>query len=130
MATDRCLPDTCAWIDFFNDRQTPLTVALECLLREGDAYTCGVVKYELVQGIRSDKEESALLNALRAVTHLEMNESLWVKAGQLSGKLRKKGVTLPFSDILIAVLAVEHDLSVLTIDRHFAHVDGVRVIAG
>ena len=130
MATDRCLPDTCAWIDFFNGRQTPLAVALERLLREGEAYTCGAVKYDLVKGVRTDREERALLDALKAVTHLEMNEALWVKAGRLSGKLRKQGLTLPFSDILIAVLALEHGLSVLSTDRHFEQVDGLRVIAG
>jgi predicted nucleic acid-binding protein len=130
MANDRCLPDTCAWIDFFNGRQTPLTVALERLLREGEAYTCGAVKYELIQGVKTDREERTLLGALTAVTHLEMNETLWIKAGRLSGKLRKQGVTLPYSDILIAVLALEHGLSILSTDRHFEQVDGVRVIAG
>lgn len=130
MATDRCLPDTCAWIDFFNDRRTPIAIALERLLRGGEAYTCGAVKYELVQGVRTDQEERALLDALKAVTHLEMNETLWIKAGRLSGKLRKQVLTLPFSDILIAVLALEHGLSVLSIDRHFEQVDGVRLITG
>jgi predicted nucleic acid-binding protein len=130
MATDRCLPDTCAWIDFFNGRQTPLAVTLERILREGEAYTCGAVKYELVQGVKTDREERALLDALKAVTHLELNEALWIKAGRLSGKKRKQGVTLPFSDLLIAVLALEHGLTVLSTDPHFGQVEGVKMITG
>jgi predicted nucleic acid-binding protein len=128
MATDLVLADTCAWIDFFNARPTPLAAALERLLLQGEVFTCGIVQFELVQGVRSDREEKALLDAFRAVTHLEMTASLWGKAGRLSGRLRKQGATLPFSDILIATLAQEHDLTILTVDRHFEQVDGVRTV--
>ena len=130
MKTDRILADTCAWIDFFNARRTQLAVALEQFLLQGEVFTCGIVKYELVQGVKSSAEEKTLLHALQAVTHLEMDESLWIKAGRLSAALRKKGVTIPFSDIMIAVLALENDLIVLTVDGHFEQVAGVKVKAG
>lgn len=126
MKVDRFLADTCAWIDFFNARQTPLATALEHALLHGEVYTCGIVKYELVQGVRSDKEEKTLLDALHAVTYLEVTESLWIRAGRLSSVLRKKGVTIPLSDIIVAVLALENDLTILTVDRHFEQVPGVR----
>ena len=125
---DRVLADTCAWIDFFNNRGTPLAKALERHLLQGGVCTCGIVKYELVQGLKSRQEEDLLLEALRALDHLEMNEALWHEAGHLSASLRKKGVTLPLSDILIATLAMEHGLSVLTVDRHFNQMSGLRVI--
>jgi predicted nucleic acid-binding protein len=127
--TERVLADTCAWIDFFNARRTPQAIALEQLLLQGEVFTCGVVKYELVQGVKSPAEEKTLLHALQAVNHLEMYESLWIKAGRLSAALRKKGVTIPFSDIIIAVLALENDLTVLTVDGHFEQVAGVKVRA-
>ncbi len=130
MKTELVLPDTCAWIDFFNARRTPLAITLVKLLLQGEVFTCGVVKYELVQGVKSPAEEKILLHALQAVTHLEMNESLWIQAGRLSGALRKKGVTIPFSDIMIAVLALEYDLTILTVDPHFKQVAGVKVKAG
>lgn len=130
MKDDRFLPDTCAWIDFFNARNTPLATALGHALREGKVYTCGVIKYELVQGVRSEKEGKLLIDALHAVDYLEMTETLWIKAGRLSGALRKKGVTIPFSDIIVALLARESDLTILTVDRHFAQVPGVRAVAG
>ena len=130
MKADRVLPDTCAWIDFFNARRTPLAVALEQLLLQGEVFTCGVVKYELVQGVKSPAEEKALLRGLQAVNHLEMEESLWIESGRLSAALRKKGVTIPFSDMMIAVLALENDLTVLTVDGHFEQVTGVKVRGG
>jgi predicted nucleic acid-binding protein len=130
MAIVKILPDTCAWIDFFNARSTPLSTAVETALRSGASCTCGIVKYELAQGVRSKKEEHALFAALQAVEHLEMTEPLWIRAGQLAGGLRKHGITIPLSDILIATLALEHKAAVLTIDRHFSQIEGLQVVSG
>jgi len=44
--------------------------------------------------------------------------------------LRKKGITIPFSDILIAVIAKEENLTILTTDRHFGQVPEIMTIAG
>jgi hypothetical protein len=113
------LPDTCAWIDFFRSSSAPLGNALDQALSGGRVYVCGPVLYELIQGARSEKEQAMLTSALGALPFLEMNESLWIKAGQLSAALRKSGKILPFSDVLIATLAIENQLAVLTVDEHF-----------
>ena len=130
MKPDRLLPDTCAWIEFFRGKSTPMAGALEHALLHGEVATCGVILYELIQGIRSSKEEQLVLNALQAVTHLEMSAELWVKAGRLSAELRKNGHTLPFTDLVIATLALEHELSVLTIDGHLEAIPGLMVTKG
>lgn len=130
MGIVKVLPDTCAWIDFLNARSTPLSAALEASLRSGAICTCGIVKYELAQGVKNKREEHVLFEALQAVEHLEMTESLWIRAGQLAAGLRKQGITIPLSDILIAALALEYKVSVLTIDRHFNLVEGLQVVAG
>jgi predicted nucleic acid-binding protein len=125
----KVIPDTCAWIDFFSGRATSLSEALEQSLGNDSVTTCGVVIYELLQGIRSKREEEMILLAFEAVSHIEMTRSLWVKAGRLSATLRRKGVTIPFSDIVIASIALENSLAVMTIDRHFEQVQGLRVIS-
>jgi predicted nucleic acid-binding protein len=113
------LPDTCAWIDYFRPGATSLGVRLEEALDATAVYACGPVLYELVQGARSEKEQAELTNALSALPFLEMTVALWVKAGQLSASLRKAGRTIPFSDTLIATLALENNLTVMTVDEHF-----------
>ena len=130
MASNRILPDTCAWIDFFRGRSTPLADTLgESLLRV-EVVTCGVVLYELLQGIRSPREEENVKNGLQALSYLEMTQELWGSAAKLSLQLRASGHTLPFSDIIIATLALNHDCAVLTIDRHFEVVPGLICLKG
>ncbi len=116
---NRILPDTCAWIDFFRGRPTQMAEQVETALVQGEVVTCGVVLFELLQGIKHAKEEALVLRAFQAIQHLEMTGRLWIKAGQLSSNLRKKGHTLPLSDVLIAALALENNCSLLTVDRHF-----------
>lgn len=125
---NRILPDTCAWIDFFRGRPSRMAEKVEAALVQGEVATCGVVLYELLHGIKSPREEALVLNAFQAVAHLEMTDRLWIKAGRLSSQLRKKGHTLPLSDIIIATLALEHSCSLLTVDRHFDVIPGLTVV--
>jgi predicted nucleic acid-binding protein len=56
-----------------------------------------------------------------------MNEALWFKAGEVSTLVKKQGKTIPLSDILIASLALEHGLTILTADKHFEQIPGLRL---
>jgi predicted nucleic acid-binding protein len=128
MASNKILPDTCAWIDFFKGNQTPLADSLAQALLQNEVVTCGVVLCELLQGVKKPAEEQLVLNALQALPHLEMTRELWVSAGQLSATLRKGGYTLPLSDIMIATLAMKHICAVMTADRHFSEIPGLKLV--
>ena len=128
--SNRILPDTCAWIDFFKARPTSLAEYLKITLTNGTICTCGVVVYELLQGIRSQKEEGMVINAFQAMPKLEMTAASWISAGRISANLRKNGHTIPLSDIIIATLAQENDCSVLTIDQHFDLIPNLKIIRG
>ena len=121
------LPDTCAWIDYFRPGKSELGPAVERAIASDCVYACGPVIYELVQGARSEREKGSLVSALGALPYLEMTEALWIKAGQMSAALRKTGKTVPLSDILIAALAIEHGLAVMTLDEHFRLIPGLFV---
>jgi predicted nucleic acid-binding protein len=44
---------------------------------------------------------------------------LWEKAYELAFQLRRKGVTIPYTDILIAATALAHEATLLHVDAHF-----------
>jgi predicted nucleic acid-binding protein len=113
------LADTCAWIDYFRPGGSGLGRVLDQALSNEKVFACGMVLYELTQGIKSEAEKTKILSALEALPYLEVNKDLWKKTGRLSSTLRQQGKTLPFSDLLIATLALENNLAVLTRDDHF-----------
>lgn len=121
------LPDTCAWIEYFKPGASTLKQTLERLLLDDDVFVCGPVLYELAQGMKSDKEKNAVMDALNSLEYIETSRDLWIKAGELSSALRREGKTIPFSDILIAAIAIENNLSILTFDKHFEEIKGMKI---
>ncbi len=120
------LADTSVWIEFFRV-ESKIGDNLETLVKEGSVWVCGVVLYELLQGVKTEPEKSKILRALSGLPYIEMSESLWQQAGTLSAALRKQGALLPLSDILIATLATKNDLSVFTLDQHFQKIPDLKL---
>src|SRR5262249_28520218 len=85
----------------------------------------GVVLAELIQGCRTAKEAVATASSLAGLPFIETAFATWRRAGELSFGLRRKGVTLPLSDLVIAALALEHQLEIYTSDPHFKAVPGL-----
>ena len=120
------LADTTVWIEFFRLRsETGDTV--EHLIRENSVYSCGIVLFELMQGVKSDSEKKIILDILSDLPYVEMTTSLWQRAGELSASLKRKGLSLPLSDIFIATLAIEHNLQIFTLDKHFEQIPGIEL---
>lgn len=66
-----------------------------------------------------------VVSKLSGLRFLETRFSTWKSAGELSASLRREGLTLPLSDLVIAALAFEHRCEVFTLDPHFEQVPGL-----
>jgi predicted nucleic acid-binding protein len=124
----RILADTSVWVEFFRPSSAK-GKELEKLLTEDAIWTCGTVLFELAQGVKSEAEKKYLLDIFSDLPYIEMTASLWFKAGALAASLNRHGLTLPNSDIFIASLAIENNLSVFTLDSHFAQIPGVKLFS-
>jgi predicted nucleic acid-binding protein len=54
-----------------------------------------------------------------------MAERLWDVVGDCLAALRSAGVTVPFADVVIAVLAIDHDIELWTRDAQFHSIQSV-----
>lgn len=122
----RVMIDTCAWIDFFKSQTGDLGNLVAELIETNQAAITGVVIAELLQGVKQEKESQRLRLLLRSIHYLPTEDNDWFNAGLLAQQLRAKGLTLPLTDVLIAIIAQRHGIAVLTLDKHFQHlpVDG------
>jgi hypothetical protein len=80
---------------------------------------CGVVLAEVIHGIKIDKELKATEEALTALAYVETEPRIWQKTGEALRSLRQKGIILPLTDVLLAILALENNLEIFTTDTHF-----------
>ena len=119
------IADTSVWIPFFNRPDSPEKTALDLLIDADEVALVGVVLAELLQGCRTPAERDALSDALLALPYYEVTQSTWLKTGDLSATLLRKGVTLPLSDLIIAAVAIEQDCRIYSLDAHFKKIPGL-----
>jgi hypothetical protein len=118
--------DTSVFIEFLKGNES-YSVAIISLLEKNLVFSTGIIIAELLQGLKNLKEEKYLTELITAVNILEITTNLWIETGNISLSLRRKGINLPLTDIAIASLAIEHNLQIFTLDKHFEQIPGVRV---
>lgn len=113
------LVDTSVWVDFFRGNKIAVKKRLEKLLDENRALATGIVLAELLTGISDEKDQRFLEECFLGLPFLETTRGIFDRAGKMGAALRRKGITVPLTDLVIAALAKTHGLTILTMDNHF-----------
>ena len=114
------LVDSSVWISATRQGGDPMVaVELGELLVAGRAAMTAPVWMELYQGIRGKREESRLAESRRSCTWLAFDDACWTAAATCARICQRKGVNVPFGDILVHACATRHGVELLERDRHF-----------
>lgn len=114
------LVDSSAWIlALRRDYDITARKKLEDLLIRNRVAIIGIICLELLGGVRTKKEFERLQKRLEALYTIPLLRLEWNNAAELAFKLRRKGKTIPYTDILIGSVALHHNLNLLHADRHF-----------
>ena len=118
--TANILADTSAWIESFRKTgNDALQDFMRQALAEDSLMTCPVVILELLQGCKGDKEFEKLKSFLEILPSCDFGSNTWMTAYEIGFVLRRRGLTLPTVDIMLAALAKSHGFTLLHHDRHF-----------
>jgi len=112
------LVDSSAWIDFFRGG-FPMSGVVRRGLEANRVAVCGPIKTELWRGFRSESERRYVLPLFEGCHYLEQPEGLWEQAGDLGFFLARQGIIAKSMDLMIAVYALTHRVSLLTRDLDF-----------
>lgn len=120
MPNNLFLVDTSAWLFALRKDFIPeVKDQIDHLLKENAIITTGIIKLEILGGTRTQKEFQRLKTRLDALDMVETDTALWEEAYGLAFKLRRKGITVPYTDILIAACALRTESAVVHSDAHF-----------
>lgn len=120
MPNNLFLVDTSVWIFALRkDFISTIKDRVSHLLGDHVVLTSGMIKLEILSGTKTEKEFQRLKARLDALDTVETNTSLWEKAYALAFKLRRKGITVPYTDILIAACALKTESTLVHADAHF-----------
>ncbi len=114
------LADTNVVIDFLkairtDEKNSPIV----SLFARHEVVLCGVVRAELLHGAYSDKNQRELLDFVSCYTSADLVGSDWNVFGTQLYVYRTRGVTVPFTDAVIASISIRHNIPVWTDDKHF-----------
>ncbi|MFN3529842.1 MAG: type II toxin-antitoxin system VapC family toxin [Bacteroidia bacterium] len=101
-------------------------------LREFDVINISIITYyEVLGGLKFKKAEKQIKEFEEFVannTIIHISEESAKISGDLYADLRQKGITIGTSDILIAGIAIENELTLITNnERHYESINGLKV---
>lgn len=114
------LVDTSAWIEALRpDGDDATRREVRLALEEGAAVFCDLVRLELWNGARGDRERAYLKALERESECLSTTGEVWERSRDLARKCRSVGLTIPATVLLIAACALHYGTEILHRDRYF-----------
>ncbi|MBI5529312.1 MAG: PIN domain-containing protein [Deltaproteobacteria bacterium] len=104
-----------------NESETVLVKELERLIREGHALLIGLVRQEILSGIRVRRQFDQLKAHLRAFKDEDVLLEDYEAAAELSNTCREAGITGSTVDYLICAVALRRSVPIFTTDPDFRH---------
>src|SRR5215471_3811023 len=89
------------------------------ILAERRGATTPVVLLELLGGAHDENAYQELSEELAALQQLSISEATWRHSTKIAFDLRRRGITAPTTDILIATVAWDNDVTLIHADKHF-----------
>jgi len=120
----KVLVDTGVWsLAFRRKNITPdeqqIVQQLQALILDGAAFMMGVIRQEVLSGIKHPQQYEKLKVMLRAFDDFTVTQDDYELAAELFNTCRSQGIQGSHIDFLICAIAVNADISVFTTDGDF-----------
>lgn len=120
----KILVDTSVWSLAFRRKQVSydeqqIVQQLQALILEGDACMAGVIRQEVLSGIRHQQQYEKLKLQLQAFDDLVVTQHDYELAADMYNVCRHKGIQGSHIDFLICALVVSADMPVFAVDGDF-----------
>jgi predicted nucleic acid-binding protein len=120
------LVDTCVWslalrrsAHHLSAEETKIVELLKEAILEGRAQMPGVVRQELLSGVRHKPQFEVLLAATRAFDDVTLATADYEEAAVCDNQCRSAGISGSTTDFLLCSIAMRRKWAILTIDADF-----------
>ena len=91
------------------------------LIREGRACLIGLVRQELLSGIKTTEQYEKLRLYLRSFPDEVIDTSDYEEAAKVGNRCRAKGIVVSIVDILLCAVTIKRGCAIFTTDPDFSH---------
>jgi|SRR3989338_1080120 len=118
-------------IDFLQGDEDAIS-KMQSLIYEGVPYEiASPTIFELWGGLQNlekpEKEQQKILSLMQGIAVFPLDEESAKIAGTIDGQLAKKGLAINTEDSMIAGIAIKNNKKILTRDRHFDRIEGLKI---
>ena len=120
MTDDMLLIDTSAWILALRKRpDLSVKARVEELMDANRIAIIPLIFVELLGGVNTETEFQRLKHRLNSLKQIQLTKRDWEAIALNAFKLRRRGITIPYIDIIIGTAAAINKMVLLTADNHF-----------
>jgi len=91
-------------------------------LREGELYNCGVVRSEVLRGVKNPHLKAELTAFFDIIPEVPTDAKLWRHVTELGWELGRKGKWPPVTDLAIAACALRIRATLVSPDAHLENI--------
>lgn len=122
------LADTDVLIDYLAGTQ-PVADQVQAYAQSDVLQTSAITCFELLSGAREGKRGDRVRRLVAAIPVLSLDRQAAARAAVARQQLARSGFSIGMADSLIAGIALENNLPLLTRNRkHFEHIEGLRLL--
>src|SRR5215216_6586863 len=121
------LVDSATYIDLMRAGHDPRQVLLLAMMA-GELYNCGIVRAEVLRGMRQPRELADMEEFFNIVPEVPTDPKLWQKVSEIGWKLGRKGKWPPVTDLAIAACAMRVGATLISPDGHFEGIEGLSLL--
>jgi predicted nucleic acid-binding protein len=97
-------------------------------LRAGNLFNCGIVRAEVLRGMKTPAARDAMEGFFDIVPEVPADARLWRAVSHLGWQLGRRGKWPPVTDLAIAACATRVNATVVSPDAHFQDIPGLRIL--
>jgi predicted nucleic acid-binding protein len=122
------LVDTCVWFlalrrsaGNLNVQEAHAVESLKHAILDGNARMAGVVRQELLSGVREKSQFESLRTATRAFEDVALTITDYEDAAACDNLCRLAGISGGTTDFLLCAIAIRRQWAILTVDKDFSN---------
>lgn len=120
------LADSSVLIEYYRSAGNPaVQQAVAAAITDDTLAVNGIIHVEIVGFALTEKERRLLIADLSAFHWIPLDADVFAHAADLGFKLRRRGLTVPATDLIIAASAISAGAELLHIDHHFRQIAAV-----
>ena len=108
-------------------KNTPTGKKINESIGDTDIVTSSLSVHEIMVGTKTPKDEFITRELIQGFRILSFDKDTGFISAQLHQSLQRKGTMINLTDIFIAAVALQHDATLITLDKDFEKIEGLKV---